>query len=548
MTSTDGNTVLRWAGLSDVGKVRDGNEDQFLLRPEAQLWAVADGMGGHRGGEVASQLACDEISRHYQQPTVDGLVEAIAVANRSIHEVGLRDPELRGMGTTVVALAVVEGDEVDRATGTGPNGEVLAIANVGDSRAYRLSGGELEQLTEDHSLVNDLVKEGSISPEEAESHPQKNILTRVLGVYDEIPIDIITLPPRAGDRYLLCSDGLFNEVSESDIAVVLRQVEDPQRAAAELVRLSLDHGARDNTTVVLVDIVNGDAASPDIGNAGVTVPTAEVPAMERTQPTAQQQDAVGPDTAAMPTPYPSEATDPLGPATAPVAVATPPDTDRDPSAQTTARQGGAYSDPDEPEVRPRRPRRSRSRPEATAGDLTDDADDEDIDVEAKHGRLKPRRFTWRVALFIILLLAVFGGAIATVQWYGRSGYFVAFNDADDVIIYRGRPGGIAWVQPEAVETTSLDRETVPADQVLPLESGREYSSLSDAQEFVSRLEARSEDLSTPDSEPGSGSGNTGDGNRSDGGDQRTDGGNNSGSNTSTSLPQQGEQGDADSTP
>jgi PPM family protein phosphatase len=272
VTPAESLTVLHAAGLTDTGKVRSNNQDQFMLSPDAQLWVVADGMGGHKGGEVASDLACQEMARSYADHTVSGLREAVTAANRSVHDAGEADPNLRGMGTTMVALAVVkvtpgDADEVRAELPEIDNGdEILAIANVGDSRAYRLADGELHQVTDDHSLVAEMVRDGNLAPEEAETHPQKNILTRVLGPYDEVTVDVVTLRPKVGDRYLLCSDGLFNEVSVPEIAAVLRRLTDPADAAAELVRMALANGARDNTTVVIADVVNDPDAPSATGN------------------------------------------------------------------------------------------------------------------------------------------------------------------------------------------------------------------------------------------------------------------------------------------
>src|SRR5262245_37862538 len=246
MTARAGSTQLRWGGATDVGRVRSNNQDQFVARDDVGLWAVADGMGGHRGGEVASEIACDMVARSFDRHTIDGLVEAIEQANSAVYRAGASDPDLTGMGTTIVALAVVEHDD----------DELLAIANVGDSRGYRWSEGELDQLTTDHSLVADLVREGSLSPDEAAVHPQRNILTRVLGVYDDVPVDAFAVEPRHGDRYVLCSDGLFNEVPEDGIAAVLRRVPDPADAADELVRQAREAGGRDNITVIVVDVVD----------------------------------------------------------------------------------------------------------------------------------------------------------------------------------------------------------------------------------------------------------------------------------------------------
>lgn len=444
MTAADGRTVLRWAGATDIGKVRSINQDQYMLRPEAQLWVVADGMGGHRGGEVASHLACKEMARSYQERTIDGLVRAVSLANRTVYEAGLADPELRGMGTTMVALSVVAGEE--DASGPGPGREVLAIANVGDSRAYRLTQGQLEQLTQDHSLVADMVREGSLSPDDAETHPQKNILTRVLGVNDDVPVDITTDVPRRGDRYLLCSDGLFNEVTEDEIEAVLRRVTDPDEAANELIRLALSGGARDNATVVIVDVLDDGHQSAGAAHAATA---AQVPP--------------GLGTAEMPPADAFPAPDENGDGNPPNGISAAE------LAAVTAEQD------DSPQGDSRRSRRQQRR----------------RDRESQVREDKPRRFTWRVGLFVILLVAVFGGAIATIQWYGQAAYFVGF-EGDDVVIYRGRPGGILWMNPKLVETSALERGDLREDQEMTVESGREYSSLDEAQALVAQWEERVE--------------------------------------------------------
>lgn len=436
MTSTGGRAVLRWAGATDIGKVRSINQDQYMLRPEAQLWVVADGMGGHRGGEVASHLACEEMAQSYRERTIDGLVQAVSAANRTVYEAGLADPELRGMGTTMVAMAVVAAEDA-----TGEPGEMLAIANVGDSRAYRLALGELEQLTQDHSLVADMVREGSLSPDDAETHPQKNILTRVLGVNDDVPVDITTDVPRRGDRYLLCSDGLFNEVSEEDIEALLQSIGDPDEAAHELIRLALTGEARDNATVVIVDVLD-DGRTPD------TVQTAAV----------QPPPAHG--TGEVPSTEPFGAPDGNG--------------DLPDGALPSEMTATSFDETSEPEDSTRRRGRRARRRERRAGN---------------DGAVKQRRFTWRVGLFVLLLLAVFGGAIATIQWYGEAAYFVGF-DGDDVVIYRGRPGGVLWIDPELVERSSVDRGDLRRDQEMALETGREYASLDEAQDYVAQIEER----------------------------------------------------------
>ena len=243
---------LRVGAATDVGRVRSINQDSYLVLADKGLYVVADGMGGHQGGEVASKLAVDVLRATYLDSTADALAEAIADANERIHDVGEADPDLRGMGTTVVAAAVVPDDDVDAADDEAQ----LLVANVGDSRAYLFRGGDLTQLTEDHSMVADLLREGRISAEEAEVHPQRNIVTRVLGVYDQVEVDLWPVDAVRGDRLLLCSDGLFNEVAADQIAAVLRRLNDPQEAASELVRRALEGGGRDNVTVLVLDVVD----------------------------------------------------------------------------------------------------------------------------------------------------------------------------------------------------------------------------------------------------------------------------------------------------
>ena len=241
--------TLRWGAATDAGRIRSTNQDAFLAAPERDLYLLADGMGGPQGGEVAAHLAVETVRESFEPHSADSLVEAIHTANTEIYRRGVVDASLRGMGTTLVAVALVDDDEDE---------EVLAIANVGDSRIYRLTGTELEQLTDDHSLVADLVRAGRLSPEEAEVHPQRNIITRALGVYERIQVDAQLVDLHAGHRYLLCSDGLFNEVELPQIAAVLRRLDDPSDAARELVRLANEGGGRDNVTCVVVDVVDDD--------------------------------------------------------------------------------------------------------------------------------------------------------------------------------------------------------------------------------------------------------------------------------------------------
>lgn len=452
MTTGESRAVLRWAGVTDVGKVRTNNEDQYMLRPEAQLWVVADGMGGHRGGEVASDLACKEMARSYREHTSKGLRKAVAKANRTVYEAGMADPELRGMGTTLVALAMVE-DATQQ--------EMLAIANVGDSRAYRLTHGRLEQLTADHSLVADLVREGSLSPDEAETHPQKNILTRVLGVNDDVEADVSLEVPQTGDRYLLCSDGLFNEVSEGQIETVLQRVEDPNEAAGELLHLALSGSARDNATIVIVDVVDDGSHYDPLG-----------PAASATSPGAPGSDHAVTRTAE----------------TRPAGLYPPPGENGNdlPEASLGGGTAGAVG-------------AATATVPASVGEDTAEympiaepgaSGDEHLPEVDEAPRRRPRRITWRVVLFILLLLALFGGVIGAIQWYGTRGYWVAFED-DQAVIYEGRPEGLLWISPELVQETELaqsDISAVDPAAALDMETGKMFPSLAEAREFTARLE------------------------------------------------------------
>jgi PPM family protein phosphatase len=258
-------TRFRWGLSSDVGRVRSVNQDNALAIEG--LFAVADGMGGHRGGEVASEFAVRALRERAPLLTSVDLLEAIHFANDAILGRSNDDAALRGMGTTLCVLALVDADGDER----------LAIANVGDSRVYLFASGELEQMTDDHSLVAALVREGRLTPQEAEEHPQRNILTRALGIDQEVNVDAWEVPPFVGDRWVLCSDGLFNEVTVDQMAAVLRRLDDPSEAASELVRLANEGGGRDNITVLVVDLVDEEGHAAPAPGAAVVAPATNGP-------------------------------------------------------------------------------------------------------------------------------------------------------------------------------------------------------------------------------------------------------------------------------
>ena len=239
-------TTLRWGAATDVGLVRRINEDQLLTTDG--LYAVADGMGGHAAGDVASGVAVAALREAYEgRPhTADELVDAMHHANAAVYEKSIADHALRGMGTTLTAAALIDADGEDR----------IAIANVGDSRTYVFAHNELTQLTEDHSIPEELVRQGQLDPSEVDTHPQRHILTRALGIQPEIEVDVWEVLPVAGDRIVLCSDGLVREVTDDQIASILRRLAEPNEAAQELVARARAQGGSDNITVVIVDVVD----------------------------------------------------------------------------------------------------------------------------------------------------------------------------------------------------------------------------------------------------------------------------------------------------
>ena len=227
-----------------VGMVRDVNQDRVLA--VGPLVVVADGMGGHSGGEVAAEIAVEVFAGAVPPTTSTELVGLVEQANAEIVERARDAPGLRGMGTTICVLA-----DLGEQHGVGR----LGIANVGDSRLYRLTREGLHQHTEDHSLVESLVRDGRLSREEAQVHPQRNIVTRALGIDGRVLVDAWELAPVRGDRYLLCSDGLYGEVPEPEIHTALFEIESVQAAADHLVRRACEAGGRDNVTVAVVDVL-----------------------------------------------------------------------------------------------------------------------------------------------------------------------------------------------------------------------------------------------------------------------------------------------------
>ncbi|HEX2732727.1 MAG TPA: Stp1/IreP family PP2C-type Ser/Thr phosphatase [Polyangiaceae bacterium] len=252
------------AGISDVGLQREHNEDSFAVVPQHELYIVADGMGGHRAGDVASRLASESITDFFHRTDSDDvtwpfqieadlsdeenrLLTAIRIANRQIYEHSVRSRELRGMGTTVVGALF------------SPKKKKMFVGHVGDSRAYRVRAGTIQQLTRDHSLLNDYLAAMPDMTDEQRSELPKNVITRALGMQNTVDVDLVGDDSQPEDVYVLCSDGLSGMVDDADILLVCDTLKDPEQACRRLVTMANEHGGEDNVTAVVIRIEEGDS-------------------------------------------------------------------------------------------------------------------------------------------------------------------------------------------------------------------------------------------------------------------------------------------------
>ncbi len=244
---------LHSAAWTDVGKRRQDNEDCHAVVPDLGLYLVADGMGGHKGGRVASRLACEEAVRAVgvlddsSGSLVERLREAVTRANREVFEAARHDPELSGMGTTFVGMMF--------------DTQRLALAHVGDSRAYVLRGGRLRPLSDDHSVVGEMLRRHEITEEDAREHPHRHVLTRALGVGATVDPQLAEMTPLPDDLFILCSDGLTSHIRDDEIEKRVRDARDLATAARDLVDAANHAGGLDNITVVLIRCL-ADASDP----------------------------------------------------------------------------------------------------------------------------------------------------------------------------------------------------------------------------------------------------------------------------------------------
>ncbi len=355
---------------TDTGNIRDQNEDAYIA--QQGLFAVADGMGGHNAGEVASAIAIE----HLRDAALNGVASAEAFAqiirdlNSAIFSAATSTTNQRGMGTTLTAAAMLVPTTENETLSQ------IVVANVGDSRTYILRSGEFRQLSVDHSYVQELVSEGLLTVDEARTHPRRNIVTRALGIDPNVSVDTWTLPLYNGDRFMLCSDGLVDEVPLDEIADTMREHIAPQDAAERLVSAAKRHGGRDNITVIVIDVktVSSNETTPLL-------------------------DSVTPS-----------------------------------KASTSIR----------------------------------------------------RRI---LAIALVVALSI-GGFIALR--HQRSGYFVAFTNTSSsatIAIYKGQPGGLLWIEPTIVETSTTRRFSMQSAFQREIDRVQQFETLAEARSYIKTFSA-----------------------------------------------------------
>jgi serine/threonine protein phosphatase PrpC len=513
-------TVLRSGSATDVGRVRKVNQD--LPLEAADLFAVADGMGGHVGGEVAARVAIDALlSTFTREPTTDGLLSAFSEANRSVWQESQDQSELHGMGTTLTAMALVGGAD---------GRDMIALANVGDSRAYVFSEGRITQVTADHSLAEERMRQGEMTEEEAAVHPQRHILTRALGVSPDVEADMWELKLRAGDRIVLCSDGLSNELSLEELGQVLAAEPDPGDAARRLVEAANAHGGADNITVVVVDVLVGEEgggaesvvkpigrrAGPPLIVAPLAVPVEGTPAEGTPAQPAEAPPEEDSATEADSTPSATAATAATAATTAAAAA----------TATTEASQAWDDTTTGVVPAVPRTAAETRTDTLApgaqlgfggdssrlTSGDqgpqsgehflgntqtapiarssVRADAPPAPAPIprnESRGARRRrlgiPRRITVRVVLFAILLAAIPVGAFFAVRWYAYDNWYPSVHGSA-IVIEQGRSGGVLWFNPKVVNNTGVSTSEVLPLALAHIHAGVQEPSLDAAKKYV----------------------------------------------------------------
>ena len=399
---------------TDVGRVREVNEDSYLVHEP--LFVVADGMGGHTAGDVASSTAIDTIkgqSSTANPEDMETLAELVRGANAQIWEKANSDPTLRGMGTTCTLLLL--------------DGAKAHFAHVGDSRAYLLREGELTQLTEDHTLVGRMVKEGRLTAEEAENHPQRSVITRALGVDSEVEVDLLSVEVAGGDRLLICSDGLSSMIDSDAITKALTEESKPQSAAERLIEFANEAGGEDNITVVVLDF-DGDGGG------------AKAAAWKRE------------DTLDSPPP-----TAPKGGASAPS------------SSEMTLAPGSAGA--------------TDAGGHERSADTTSSSHDEGHDE--RPARTWPRKLVAALVVLALLAAALFFGG----RYLLSNSWYVGVNEDGFVTVYEGIPEEVAGLSLRVErDVTDIRVDDLPDFLVANVSDGIKMDSLEDAEQQISDFE------------------------------------------------------------
>src|SRR5690242_11001906 len=443
--------VLRYAVRSDVGLLREGNEDSAYAGP--RLLAVADGMGGHAAGEVASSLTISAMAKlDSEPPGGDMLAElssAVAAANTRLQEMIISNPAVEGMGTTLTALFWSDGH--------------AAVCHIGDSRGYLLREGELYQITHDHTLVQSLVDEGRISADDVSTHPQRSLLLRALDGRSVAEPDLSVHDGQVGDRYLLCSDGLSGVVSDETLRETMAGVEDPEAVTRQLIELALHGGGPDNITCIVADVVDTAVSrvpptgAPVLAGAAASVHDPRL-STDGTGPFGTDGDHQGNHFAGS---YDDNGQPSMTVAQPMVALD---DLDPDELALALASENGT----DMTAVRARRSHRAQPR-------------------RARRGR---RRWPIVTTSLVVLLAVVIGGGYVAWRWSQDQYYVGADSKGQEVVIFRGVNQHIAGISlSHPYQSTGIKLTQVPPSYQQTVKATDAASSLSGAQTIVANIRA-----------------------------------------------------------
>lgn len=439
-------TTFQWGAATHAGRVRPSNQDAVYANHG--LFIVADGMGGHNAGETASRIAVEVISNGHYESAAE-LSEAVIDANAEILSTANNRPDLQGMGTTLCAMALVDS-----------NPPTAVLVNVGDSRAYRLHNDELTQLTIDHSYVAELVQSGSITPEEAAVHPYRNMVTRSVGINLDLEVDSWGIELTEGDRFLICSDGLFGELADNQIAAFLGRNENPEDAARQLLTAANDHGGRDNISVIVLD-VNSNPEAPltpgevtgeiMIGNAGLIPHHGEETEIEL-----ETESSKDDDLAEVEATMPINPTRPLPARDLLPPLATP---SEDQEALEPGTQEKHSSTPTSEKPEPREA--------ATATGLN-------------------APLTWRLLSITIATVLAALLLVGAAGMWARQGKYIGFS-GDEAVVYQGRADGLLWIEPTIAAHTGIYRAELPEGLVEDIEANISVESVSEAIGIVAQF-------------------------------------------------------------